>query len=72
MATVIFISILAVACAFMIYILVQLHLEARRPRRGVSHSPKGVIPFRNGLASRLDSGTPGAKRKTIRDVESQS
>lgn len=69
MVTVIFISILAVACAFMVYILVQFHLEARRPRRASLHFPRGVIVFRNGLASRPDSGAPGPKGQAIGFVD---
>jgi hypothetical protein len=47
MATIVVTSILAVACIFMVYVLVQFHLEAkRRPRRTMSHRPKGVIAFR--------------------------
>lgn len=69
MATVIVTSILAVACAFMIYILVQFYIEAKRPRRAASHSPKGVIAFRKRLASRHDASDPYSKSKANGFVE---
>ncbi len=50
MATIVFISILAVACVFMVYVLVEFHLEAKRPRHPGPPLPKGVISFRRGSA----------------------
>ena len=50
MATIVIISILTVACAFMIYVLVEFHLETKRPRRAVSRLPKGVLAFRRRFA----------------------
>jgi hypothetical protein len=39
-------AILSAACAFMLYVLAQFHLEASRPARGASVPQKGVIAFR--------------------------
>jgi hypothetical protein len=47
MATTLFVSILALACAFMFYVLVQVHLETKRPRKMAPLPFRGnVVPFR--------------------------
>jgi hypothetical protein len=43
MAVIVFASILAVAFVFMLYVLVELHFEATRPRRPASRREKGLI-----------------------------
>lgn len=63
MATVIVISIPAVACAFMIYILVQFYIETKSTRRTASQPSKAVIAFRNGFVSRQGAGEPRSKGK---------
>lgn len=50
MATIVIIPILAVACVFMVYVLVKFHLEAKRPRRAGPRLPKGVLAFRRRFA----------------------
>lgn len=49
MATIVVISILAVACIFMVYVLIEFHLETKRPRHATYRFPKGVVAFRNGF-----------------------
>lgn len=45
MATIIVVSIPAVACVFMLYALIEFHREPKRPRLAAPRVPKGVILF---------------------------
>ena len=56
MAMGIFGSVLAVAWVFMVYALVQFHVEGRRPRRSVPRVPKGVIAFQKSSVVCADRG----------------
>jgi hypothetical protein len=46
MAEMTFAAILAMACLFMVYALVQFWLETKRPRRAPPRSPDGIVAFR--------------------------
>lgn len=64
------ISILAVACIFMVYVLVEFHLEAKRPRRATPRLPRGVILFRNGFAVKPVRRAETRQNKIIGGLES--
>lgn len=49
MADKVFVSALAMALIFMLYVLANLYFEGRRPRRRVRPSRDGVIAFRTTL-----------------------
>jgi hypothetical protein len=63
MATIIFTSILAVACAFMFYALLKFHDEVSRPPRAMSRFSKRVIILQRSRES--NSPVAASRRRTL-------
>jgi hypothetical protein len=64
MAAILFLSILAVACAFMFYSLLKFHEETRRPRRPVSRVRHDVIILR-GSRERITRQAAARRRRSF-------
>ncbi len=68
MATIVVLSIFAMAFAFMVYVLIELHLEAKRPRSAPSQLPKGVVVFRGSFTVTPRSSAVAHQNNSVNDV----